>query len=157
MTPTPTLKSFLLTGHKPGNQQAISALLDEIFVMLKNIAAGKSTLTNQCMPTAIASPRAPAKPTAPAARPAPQAFIRKPVATASKPTPAPSKTPLNDAFKAMGPTARTAWLREPGNARKLSNELTDVNLAEIKAKAAAIAAKVNPNDAKKLAARNASK
>jgi hypothetical protein len=87
----------------------------------------------------------------------PMKAIQPAPAAKAKPAPpaAPAKapTPLNDSFAKLGPAARTAYLKAPGNRRALNVELTDAAHAETKAKAAAIAAAVNPKDAAKLAAR----
>ena len=82
MTPSPTLKKFLTDGTKPTSQREISALLDETFSLLKEIADGKSRITNQADFLTADQLAAKARPAPVAAKPTAAA----PVATA-KPAP----------------------------------------------------------------------
>jgi hypothetical protein len=94
MTPSPTLKKFLTDGTKPTSQREISALLDETFSLLKEIADGKSRITNQADFLTADQLAAKARPAPVTAKPTASA----PVATA-KPAPVSTKDQLVAAYK----------------------------------------------------------
>ena len=125
MTPSPTLKKFLTDGTKPTSQREISALLDETFSLLKEIADGKSRITNQAdflTADQLAAKARPApvaaKPTAAApvatAKPAPVKPATQTATTTAAQFATPKLTITREDFRTLGPQDKGRFLKSGG-------------------------------------------
>jgi hypothetical protein len=125
MTPSPTLKKFLTDGTKPTSQREISALLDETFSLLKEIADGKSRITNQAdflTADQLAAKARPApvaaKPTAAApvatAKPAPVKPATQTATTTAAQFATPKLTITREDFRKLNPQDKSRFLKSNG-------------------------------------------